>query len=64
MREIDSLNFLPMALVKLPDAFQLEDTAKGSFLHHFPKRERMTYVGEYPKPEDYDCDAMSIDQQK
>ncbi|XP_062587273.1 uncharacterized protein LOC134248892 [Saccostrea cucullata] len=35
IRVIDSFNFLPMALAKLPKAFQLESLAKGYFPHFF-----------------------------
>ena len=35
MRVIDSFNFLPMALSKLPKAFQLDSLAKGYFPHFF-----------------------------
>lgn len=61
IRVIDSFNFLPMALAKLPDAFQLESLAKGYFPHFFTCRENLSYVGPYPSPETYGPDGMSIE---
>lgn len=48
IRVIDSFNFSPMALAKLPDAFQLEFLAKGYFPHFFTSKENLNYVGPYP----------------
>ena len=49
MKVIDSLNFLPMKLSKLPEAFGLEELKKGWFPHHFNTRENQNYVGPYPE---------------
>ncbi|KAK3107774.1 hypothetical protein FSP39_021983 [Pinctada imbricata] len=64
MRVIDSFNFLPMALAKLPKAFQLESLAKGYFPHFFTCRENLNYVGPYPPVETYGPNAMSTDERK
>lgn len=61
IRVIDSFNFLPMALAKLPDAFQLESLAKGYFPHFFTSKENLNYVGPYPPVEMYGPDGMSIE---
>lgn len=61
IRVIDSFNFLPMALAKLPEAFQLESLVKGYFPHFFTCRENLSYVGPYPPPETYGPDCMSIE---
>ena len=58
MRVIDSLNFLPMKLAKLPEAFGLT-TEKGDFPHFFNTKTNQTYVGPYPDPEFYGIDYMS-----
>ena len=61
MRVIDSFNFLPMALSKLPKAFQLDSLAKGYFPHFFTSRENLKYVGPYPPAEMYGPNSMSKD---
>lgn len=61
IRVIDSFNFSPMALAKLPDAFQLEFLAKGYFPHFFTSKENLNYVGPYPPVEMYGPDGMSIE---
>ncbi|KAK3106839.1 hypothetical protein FSP39_000995 [Pinctada imbricata] len=61
IRVIDSFNFLPMALAKLPKAFQLDALAKGYFPHFFTRREHLNYVGPYPPVQYYAPDSMSID---
>ncbi len=38
MKFIDSLNFLPIALAKLPGAFGLKESAKGYIPHFFNTR--------------------------
>ena len=47
---IDSLNFLPMRLSKLLEAFGLKELKKGWFPHFFKTRENQRYVGPNPGP--------------
>ncbi|XP_054718605.1 uncharacterized protein LOC129233999 [Uloborus diversus] len=47
IRIIDSFNFLPMALAKLPECFGLEELKKGYFPHTFNTRENQSYVNKY-----------------
>jgi hypothetical protein len=69
IRFIDSLNFMGMALKKLPAAFGLQnesefDTAnigelsKGDFPHRMNTKENENYVGPWPSPELYGVDNM------
>ena len=59
IRFIDSFNFLPMGLAKLPGAFALECGSKGYFPHFFNRPEHQTYSGVYPEPEYYGVSHMS-----
>lgn len=61
---LDSLNFLPMKLAKIPLAFGLEELSKGYFPHLFNTRENQTYVVRYPDPQYYGIDYMSSDERK
>ena len=45
MRLIDSMNFFPMGLAKLPKAFGFAGS-KGEFCHFFNVPENQNYVGE------------------
>ena len=45
---IDSLNFFPMALSKLPEAFGLGELTKGFFPHLWNTLENQNYVGAIP----------------
>lgn len=47
IRFIDSLNFLPMKLIKLPKAMGFEGV-KGYFPHFFNTAENQDYVGPMP----------------
>ena len=58
MQVIDSLNFLPMKLYKLPVAFGLKELKKGCFPHHFNTRENKNYVGPYPEAKYYGHNFM------
>lgn len=64
IRVIDSFNFLPMALAKLPKAFQLDSLTKGYFPHFFTSKEHLNYVGPYPPPKMYGPDSMSREGRK
>lgn len=55
---IDSLNFFPMSLAKLPKAFGLTELAKGFFPHLFNTAMNQNYVGPIPDIKFYDPDGM------
>ncbi|KAG8173059.1 hypothetical protein JTE90_016151 [Oedothorax gibbosus] len=59
IRIIDSFNFLPMSLAKLPATFGLRELKKGYFPHFFNTPENQYYVGPIPDPQFYNPDAMS-----
>ncbi|XP_054711127.1 uncharacterized protein LOC129220719 [Uloborus diversus] len=59
IRIIDSFNFLPMALSKLPSCFGIEEQKKGYFPHFFNTRENQNYVGPLPETKYYSPDSMS-----
>lgn len=44
MKFIDSMNFIPMALSKIPKAFNLSELAKGYFPHLFNKCENQKII--------------------
>ncbi|XP_048775446.2 uncharacterized protein LOC125680045 [Ostrea edulis] len=60
LRFIDSYNFLPFALAKMPSAFGLTELKKGYFPHFFNKEQNQNYVGPYPDAHYYNPDDMSI----
>ena len=64
LRFIDSFNFLPMALSKLPDAFGLDCGNKGYFPHFFNRPENANYADAYPEPKYYGVSQMSTDQRE
>lgn len=65
IRIVDSFNFLPMGLSKLPATFGLTELKKGYFPHFFNTPDNQTYVGRLPAAEFYNPDAMSpSDRQK
>ncbi|XP_018574533.1 uncharacterized protein LOC108913463 [Anoplophora glabripennis] len=56
---LDSLNYFPMALSRLPKAFGLgNNLKKGYFPHLFNTAENQNYVGPLPVAEYYDPDNM------
>ncbi|GBN11546.1 hypothetical protein AVEN_246244-1 [Araneus ventricosus] len=55
---IDSFNFLPMSLSKLPGCFGMTELKKGHFPHLFNKAENQTYVGPFPDIHYYSPDTM------
>ena len=61
---IDSLNFLPMSLDKLPSAFRLNELCKGFFPHLFSTPEHQDYCGELPGIEFYDPGGMHVEKRK
>lgn len=64
LRIIDSMNFLPMALAKLPACFGLTELKKGYFPHLFNNRENQTYIGPLPAPNFYSPECMSTSGNK
>lgn len=56
---IDSFNFLPMPLSKLPKTFGFRELAKGYFPHLFNTPENQQYVGPLPDKSFYSPDTMS-----
>ena len=58
VRFIDSLNFFPMPLSKLPKTFGMKELKKGYFPHFFNTEENQHYVGPIPDVEHYDPDGM------
>jgi hypothetical protein len=61
---VDSFNFLPMALAKLPAAFDLKVGNKGYFPHLFNIKGNEDYVGELPAPEYYGVESMNENERK
>ncbi|XP_062620655.1 uncharacterized protein LOC134282247 [Saccostrea cucullata] len=61
---VDSLNFLPMKLAKIPEAFGLQELCKGYFPHLFNTKAHQNYVGPYPELKYYGYDAMSTGERK
>ncbi|KAG8222167.1 hypothetical protein J437_LFUL001258 [Ladona fulva] len=60
LRFIDSLNFLPMTLSKLPSALGLEGSlGKGYFPHFFNTSRNSNYVGKLPPVHTYGVDLMT-----
>ena len=64
VRFIDSLNFFPMALAKLPKTFGFTELKKGFFPHFFNTRANEQYVGPIPAIEYYDPDGMKPEVQR
>ena len=64
VRFIDSFNFLPMGLAKLPDAFGLDCGSKGYFPHFFNRPENQEYIDRYPDPKYYGVSQMSSSQRQ
>ena len=62
IRFLDSLNFLPMKLAKLPEAFGFTQLKKGYFPHLMTKKEFFSYSGAYPAAEFYSPDYMSPEE--
>ena len=59
IKMIDSINFLPMALAKLPDMFGFKELKKGYFPHLFNKKENQCVVLEsLPELVCYNPDSM------
>ena len=55
----DSINFIPMALARLPKTFDLKELKKGYFPHFFNIAENQNYIGKYPEIQFYGAELMS-----
>lgn len=64
IRLVDSLNFLPMALSKLPKAFGIEGVKKGWFPHFFNTMNNQNYEGPYPNIQHYGADSMMSEEKE
>ncbi|GIY64709.1 DNA-directed DNA polymerase [Caerostris extrusa] len=58
IRIIDSLNFLPMPLSKIPDCFGFKELRKGYFPHLFNIKQNQNYEGAFPEARFYSPDSM------
>jgi hypothetical protein len=61
---IDSYNFLPFFMAKMPATFGLTELKKGYIPLFFNTAENQNYVGPYPNPHYYNPDDMSIANRK
>lgn len=59
IRVIDSFNFLPMALARMPSCFGFSELRKGFSPHLFNTRENQEYDGPLPEVSYYSPDSMS-----
>lgn len=65
IRFLDSINFIPMALDKMPKTFGFTEMAKGYFPHLFNTTENQTVVLEHlPDVQYYHPDGMKPDKRK
>ena len=62
LKFIETLNFFPMSLAKLPQAFGLEELKKGYFPHLFNTTDNQQYKGPIPDIKFYDPDGMKSDK--
>ena len=62
VKVIDSINFIPMALSKLPKTFGLTELKKGYFPHFFNTPDNQNYIGDYPSENYYGSDYMSVEE--
>ena len=61
MDVIDTLNFFPMALSKLPKTFGLDGAKKSDFPHDFNVSVNYGYLGSYPDIQYYGIDKKKDD---
>lgn len=64
LKFIDSYNYLPFALSKMPSAFGFEEMKKGYFPHFFNTEQNQNYVGPYPPASYYNPDDMTCSGRK
>ena len=60
----DSLNFFNMPLERLPATFNLKEAHKGFFPYSYISEDKINYIGEYPKAEDYHPERMNEKRRK
>ena len=60
----DSLNFFNMPLERLPATFNLKEAHKGFFPYSYISEDKIDYIGEYPKAEDYHPERMNEKRRK
>ena len=58
----DSINFIPMALAKMPNTFTLLELKKGYFPHFFNTPQNQIYVGPYPDINQYGANFMYVEE--
>ena len=59
---LDSLNFLPMPLCKLPKCFDIQGTLKGFFPYFYLTPDTMDYVGQIPEQHYFGVKSMKTDR--
>ena len=65
IKMIDSINFLPMALVKLPAMFGLEEMSKGIFPHLYNKKiNQSAILDSLPDMSYYNPDGMKVEDRR
>lgn len=64
VRFVDSMNFFPMGLARLPKAFGLKELRKGYFPHLFNAPSSQGYVGPMPDVCYYGADGMSPERRR
>jgi hypothetical protein len=65
IRMIDSINFLPMALSKLPSMFGIDELAKGHFPHLYNRKEHQTAkLPTLPDVKYYNPDGMKSEDRE
>lgn len=64
VRFVDSMNFFPMGLARLPEAFGLKELRKGFFPHLFNVARNQKYVGPMPDARYYGVDEMSVSRRR
>ena len=60
----DTLNFLPMPLASIPDAFGFPELKKGYFPHFFNTKANQEYVGPLPDHHEYGTSSMKPSARK
>ena len=61
---VDSINFLPMALSKLPQTFGYKELHKGFFPHLWNTKQNQEYEGPFPDAKYYPPDSMSPEKRQ
>jgi hypothetical protein len=64
LKFIDSLNFFPTSLSKLPKMFGIDELAKGYFPHLFSVKENQQYIGPKPDMKYYNPEGMHAKQRQ